>query len=357
MRIFNRNILTAAAIIILGIILYGGFYIVEIPDYAAYTKLMLHEVYTGENSDIVFLGSSKTYTSVCPEVVEDNLSMTAFDLTSSGQGLLGGYYLLKEYFNYHESKYVVLEMQENTLLGFERDVAGMAAGNCQISDALKKTGSTYWEYFKNAFSIDNYFRAFFSVSHYRSNFTFGFAKNRILSGDWINIIKNLPYGKYKGKGYINDDTCNGELIDKTIIKYDESVLTSETELCDKSLLYFEKIVDLCKKNNCQLILMTYPGIDNGLALNRVQECRDFYIEFAERYDLEYLNMMLCKEYSNVKDDAYDFMDAGHMNDSGARKFSYFVCKELKKVFDNEAYDADFYLSANEWASSRTTLIK
>lgn len=357
MRNSKKNILIATAVILTCIILYNFFCIVEMPDYAAYTKLMLYDMYTGEDCDIVFLGSSKTYSTICPEIIKENLSMTAFDLASSGQGMMGGYYLLKEYFDYHDTDYVVLEMQESKLLGFSLDGKGMNAGNYQITDALKKTNATYWEYFKEAYVFDNYFSAFFPVVHYRSNFTYNFAKNRIFSGQWLKIINNIPYGEYKSNGYLNEDYCNGEFIDKTIIEYDESVLCLDTELCEESLLYFEKTLELCKENNCKLILMTYPVTDHATSINKIQECNDFYSKFAQKYNVAYLNMMLCIGYCEVKDDAYDFSDAGHMNDSGAKKYSYFVCKELKKVFDEKNYAEDFYSSADEWAMDRKQMIE
>ncbi len=102
-------------------------------------------LYHGEDKDIIFLGSSKTYSTICPETVQENLGMSAFDLASSGQGMMGGYYLLEEYFKYHRANYVVLEMQENKLLGFGLDEKGIHAANYQITDALKKT----IEYFGN----------------------------------------------------------------------------------------------------------------------------------------------------------------------------------------------------------------
>ena len=357
MRSFKKNMLIAVAVILTCLISYSFFNIIEMPDYAVYTKLMLHDMYTGEDCDIVFLGSSKTYSTICPETVRENLSMTAFDLASSGQGMMGGYYLLKEYFDFHDTNYVVLEMQENKLLGFGLDGKGINAGNYQITDALKKTNSTYWNYFKEAYSFDNYFGAFLPVVHYRSNFTYGFAKNRIFSGQWLKIITNRPYGEYKGNGYLNEESYNGEFIDKTIIEYSESVLNFDTELCEDSVLYFEKTLQLCNENNCKLILITYPVTDHATSINKIQECNDFYSEFAQRYNLDYINMMLCKEYSVVKDDAYDFSDEGHMNDFGAKKYSYFVCEELKKVFNEEDYTADFYSTAKEWAIDRRQLVE
>ena len=89
-----------------------------------------------------------------------------------------------------------------------------------------------------------------------------------------------------------------------------------------------------------------------MSVNRIQECNDFYTELASKHGLEYLNMMLCKEYTMVKDDAYDFCDTGHMNDSGARKYTSYVCKELLKIINKENYKEDFYSSAEEWAYDR-----
>ena len=355
MRSFKKKLLMAGLTILLCVPLYMLFYIMEIPDYAAYTKLMLDEMYHGEDKDIIFLGSSKTYSTICPETVQENLGMSAFDLASSGQGMMGGYYLLEEYFKYHSANYVVLEMQENKLLGFGLDEKGIHAANYQITDSLKKDNRTFWKYFKEAYSFDNYFSAFFPVSHYRSNFTFTFAKNRLLSGEFLQILKTQPYGEYRGDGYLNGYTYNGEEVDKSIVLEGESVLTSDTELCEKSVEYFEKTLELCNKNKCRLILVTYPVIDSAGSLNRIQECRDFYVEFASRYDLDYLNMMLCKEYAKVKDDAYDFEDKGHMNDSGARKHTYYLCKELEHVFHGDDYSQNFYSNAYDWKETREAL--
>lgn len=352
MQSFKKKLFVIGMIALISVPLYMIFYILEVPDYAAYTRLMLNDMYNGEDSDIVFLGSSKTYTTICPETVQENLNMSAFDLTSSGQGMMGGYYLLEEYFKYHSAKYVVLEMQENKLLGFGLDEKGINAANYQITDSLKRNSTTYWNYFKDAYSFDKYFSAFFSVSHYRSNFTYSFSKNRVLSGDYKCIIRKQAYGEYKENGYLNEDSYNGEDVDRSIILWDESVLTPDTKLCTQSVEYFEKTIELCKKNDCQLILMTYPVIDSATSLNRIQECRDFYTEFALKYELDYMDMMLCKDYTEVKDDAYDFSDTGHMNDAGARKYTYYVCNELKRIFNGDDYSKDFYSDAREWLDVR-----
>ena len=103
--------------------------------------------------------------------------------------------------------------------------------------------------------------------------------------------------------------------------------------------------------------MTHPSIDNSTSVNRMQECNDFYTELASNYELEYLNMTMCKEYNMVKNDAYDFVDAGHMNDSGARKYTYYVCKELLKIINKENNKDDFYSSADEWAYDRRLLVE
>ena len=248
-------------------------------------------------------------------------------------------------------------MQENKLLGFELDEKGLRPENYQITDALKKNNSTYWEYFYNAYTFDNLFCAFVPVSHYRNNFTYHFSKNRLITGEWMNIVYNTPYGEYRRKGYITNEEYNGDTIDKTIVEYDKSILTVDTDLCDESLKFFEKTVELCEENNCQLILITYPQVDNSISVNRIQECNDFNTELASKYGLEYLNMMICKEYTMVKDDAYDFSDTGHMNDSGARKYTYYVCKELLKIINKENYKDDFYSSADEWAYHRRLLIE
>lgn len=353
----KKIVLSLLLAMVILLILSKALYILIIPDYAVFNKLMMDEVYNGEDSDIVFLGSSKTYTTICPEVVWNEIGMSAFDLCTSGQGTMGGYYLLQEYYRYHTPpKYVVIEMQENRLLGYEADQKGKAASNFQITDVIRKTSPVFWKYFYNAYSVDNYFSAFFPLSHYRSNFTFGFSLNRLLSGDAYKIATHKWMGAYKGKGYIAKDTRNGDDVDRTIIDYEESILPEGGQLCEESVKYFEKTLELCYENGSKVIIVTYPGIDNSLALNRMQECNDFYEKLCDKYELDYINMMFSKDYSKIKDDANDFIDEGHMNDLGARKHTDVLCKILQKVILGKEYDSEFYTTAEEWKQSRMGLL-
>lgn len=338
-------------------LLYSLLYFVIVPDYYVYTALTMKEtVYGGDDADIVFLGSSKTYSTISPDIVERELGLSAIDLCSSGQGMMGGYYMLKEYFNYHQAKYVVLEVQEGKLLGFNLDTKGRSAANYQITDSIKKTSPVFWEYFFNAYNIDNWFSAFIPLSHYRSNFTGGFALKRLKTGEALNVALKKPYGEYRGQGYINDDSYNGESIDCGTAEYLDDVLTPNVEVCTESVTYFEKTVALCQENDAQIILMTYPVTDHATSLSRMRGCYEFYTDLSKKNDVPYFDMMLCREYTMVKNDAYDFSDEGHMNDTGARKYSKYVCKELIKLFENKDYSRDFYNDINEWVTDRESFI-
>ncbi len=338
----RKKIIKIFLFVFIFIILYQILFYLIVPKYSAYSRLMIHEMYEIRDVDVVFLGSSKMYTTINPWVADEYLGLNTFDLASSGQQIRGSYYLLKEFMLKNRPRYVVMELQHGSLVG---EIAeGDSFADYIITDYLSRASSTYFEYCREAYPFEQWFEAFCRVYHYRDNFTYTKLAERIVTGDLFKLIRNEYIGEYLGKGFLTSYEKNGSVLPE---KSRLETLVSVETVDDEKMYYFERIVSLCNENGIKLILITIPGIDDTINEDIYQEDLEFYSELAKDHKVQYYDMSLCKAYCAVKDDHNDFFDGGHMNIWGAEKFTKALCGELDKIFRNENVDADFFSSYEE----------
>ena len=70
----------------------------------------------GENTDMIFVGTSRIYQGISPEIMENELGISnVCDAASPEQDIKGRYYLLKDMLETFSPEYVVLEAGINSL--------------------------------------------------------------------------------------------------------------------------------------------------------------------------------------------------------------------------------------------------
>ena len=80
--------------------------------------------------------------------------------------------------------------------------------------------------------------------------------------------------------------------------------------------YYEEIKQLCKDNNINLIAVMTPMCTNTKGLNYFEKVKQLYPEI---YNYE----------NAVEGDQY-FSSCGHLNDTGARRFTSIIIKDFFK---------------------------
>ena len=101
----------------------------------------------------------------------------------------------------------------------------------------------------------------------------------------------------------------------------------DTTLYPDTLEYFEKIVQLCKENNVELIVVSVPSPKNwsDARHDTIQElCKQYDVTY---YDLNKLDNVLALDWTT------DTLDRGdHLNMNGSKKVNAYFGKILKEKY-------------------------
>ena len=229
--------------------------------------------------DVIFLGDSLVYSSVSPMEIWNEYGYTTFNCAESAQLTSNAYKQLE----------VALEKQKPKVVMMESSVLFRDPKNQDIFDKI-------------VYEIKKYLPIISQHNNWK----------KYLSSDteykWINYDKGYKYIKIvrptrnNNRNYMNK---------KTLTK----------SIPEENLEAFDKIVELCKKNNIKLVLMSLPTQKtwNYDRHNTVKK-------YAEEKNVDFIDI-------NLEDIGLDWSvdtrDKGsHVNSYGSKKVSKFIGKYL-----------------------------
>ncbi len=325
--------MTAAVLGLLCLLIKGCNYLV-VDDVNSYTRLTLHEFYESEEEiETIFLGTSHCFRAYDPQVYEELTGECAYNLGSSSQNIDTSYYLLKEALKYQDIQKVYLDIYHEFLF-FNPDNRELVEANI-ISDYMKPSLN------KVSFILNRS-----SSEHYTNSF-FPFRRDWQLLGDFTYLKENLAkksQGSYKNyEPVVYDDeqyVSKGFVASYAVLNpenYEWIPKSKKVELSEDSsfaVSYLEKIVELCQKEEVELIFLTAPSYEEYLeTIDSYEMIHELVAGLAEKYQVTYWDFNLCSE-DRLDLSADDFMDVDHLNASGAEKvtrcLSEFVLNESDK---------------------------
>lgn len=314
-----------------------------------YTRVMLHEMYTApKEPEMVFLGGSTTYRHFDPEIWDKTTGLYTFNLGSSNQTAESSYYLLKEVFSQHDPKYCIYGLTSALFLQLE------AWENPQKDYIL-------FDYFKPSLNKFNYILSVLDGnSAYAGMLPFLRNKTSLSpalvrqnlekkqSENYRNYgydIYSTDYESYKGRGFVfsNRQTEAGAVGELTSYPFPQ--LPKDEEI----LTYFQKIMELCRQNDCELILVAPPVPRAHLALQGdYQQVCDFYQQLAQENGLTLFDFSMVRPEVLPLDDTA-FYDWVHMSGEGATAFSSVASEVVAKYLAGEEIDTEriFYATYQE----------
>lgn len=297
------------------------------------------------NYDVLIVGSSIAYSSFKSNLISAKLNTSSFNLSSPSINVKQLYYNVNEAIKYNKPQLLVVEAHS---LDIENSDEGkMLKFNFQNIDGQKNSINKI-KSIVNVFKSKNWIDAMFPTvrnHHEWANFDL---VDRNLSYTHTND-ENLGYKPLK-----TDDSKNR--IAKTIEKTPETYTIS-----DENSNYFQKIVNLCKKENIKLLLVRSPQI-------QYQSDRKYCKQIFEKtkqlsYDLGFDYIDYNYKYEEIGFEQTDFYDALHLNDKGANKLTLkFITDVSKKVdlVENKNLvhrEAEYYLEENRFLNARKILTK
>ncbi len=236
-------------------LIFAGFSNIFTPKADANTdgmSAMVTKAYLAEERDtidVLFLGNSNMYRAFNPIQLWQEQGITSCDIGMPGSNTVELYRKAVDFMKYQKPKMVVVE----TDCMFDGANTFDANGNLIVSKSTKIESKVKerMDAYKNSF--DNLDDAIMSGISYRwPLMKYKYRWKRIKSSDFTD-----EKGKYKfaAKGYVNG-------VEKKPFKYGTTYMGvndgSTAELSSNSDVYVKKLIELCKANNCQLMITSVP---------------------------------------------------------------------------------------------------
>lgn len=283
-----------------------------------------------ETIDVMFYGSSHTYSDINPAVLWDQEGISSYDLAGSLQPLWNTYYYMKESLKYQRPKVMVVELVRAIE---SRDY---------IEEARTVTNTFGMKFSKDKIEAiqvstpDNLIPYLLGYPVYHSRYT------ELSRADFAAYLGD-PHGK-ASKGYYP------LYVTKSYDSMaDMSEVTESSDLAPKSEEYLRKIIALAKEEDIPLVFMIspYQGIveSEQMIFNRCSEIAAEegipFLDFNQMYDELDL------------DPQTDMAEASHLNYRGTAKLSSYLASWLSEHYSlpdhrgDEQY-ASWEENAEDW---------
>lgn len=245
--------------------------------------------------DVLFLGDSLGYTSFSPLQIWEEQGFTSYAGCQPGQKINETYAMLATAFEKQNPRLVVMET--NTIFRDSGDFFG-------VQQRITEEMISYFPVFR----FHNIWKPLLLGPKYGEMTYKGFAIRSAIA-------------PYKGKDYM--------------AKNDK-----KREISEGIKMYMERIIDLCREHDAELILVSAPS-----PVNYNDQKHRALAKYAEEKQLKYVDLNLELERLGI-DWTSDTMDAGdHPNLTGAAKISRYIGSYLKENYnlpdhrEDEAYSA------------------
>lgn len=229
--------------------------------------------------DVIVVGDSLSYSSISPMVLWKNHGITSYVCGQAGQKIQETYYMLETAFETQRPSLVMLET--DTLFRGQPGVEG-------VKESIEELGNYYIPIFKG-------------------------------HDIWKTILidKQYPEENYKGFTF----RCAVQPYEKGnyMIETDQ-----KSEIPDNVVEYMEKILELCKNNKAELLLVGTPSPANYNYMRH-----NSIAAYADEKSLLYLDLNLKLKEVGI-DWKTDTLDKGdHLNLSGAERVSTYLGEYLQ----------------------------
>ena len=316
------------------------------------SKNMWEGFYKEKNLDTLFIGSSVCQRTFNPYIIDERLKTNSFNMGTPAQILSQTYEGINETIKRHKIKTVVLGIGYFTFTQKENLNAEIAFINAKIGEKSIKEKikeGTHFIFSKNHVkkteSINYFFPWIYNNVGFNPSKVLENIEAKIKNKNLKNGKENIIYNIGKGFGIAKTSHNYNDVGDKI------SNLIYSKEIYQENFEYLEEIVEICKKNNVELIVINSPhaiydilgyGEEYFSIMNRLKE-------FFEDLNTSYYDFNLIKP-SIFKSEEDFFYDYEHLNQKGSTEFSKSFAGFMKLREKGENMDKYFYTPEEYLAS-------
>lgn len=258
--------------------------------------------------DVLFMGDSHVGMNVDPSTLWQEQGIASYICWAGTQPVWNTYYYLRECMKTQNPKLVVMDvhMATNDVVyadyeAMVKTIVGMRWSQNKI-DAIKVSASP--EYLTDVFLE-------FPTYHYR--------------------YSDLTTEDFSYYFWQKDTSIQGGPFSQNEVPInitDPSLITECEKLADKEDDYLHRIIAYCKEQNVPLLLIASPYDANELELRRYNEIK----KIAEENGLDFLYFNEFYEDLGINTEN-SFIDLGHLNENGIKKYSTYLAEYLKCHYD------------------------
>lgn len=248
--------------------------------------------------DIIFFGSSHSYSSFSPDIIEEETGFISYNFATQQQPIYITYHYMIEALKTQKPKYFVLDTlmltadEEYTTEGVVRDALDKMKFSKNKIEAIKVSVENKEDRMSYYLNIIKYHTRYSELN--------------------LNDIKiGLNQIGLKNRGFISLPSNNEIMIDNSELLN----ITDELKISNKNLEYLEKIVKLAQENNITLIFVKTPC---NLTEKQVKNI-NWIKEYSHKNDINFIDYNLNMNDLNLE--IGDFYDYGHLSGTGAEKLS------------------------------------
>ncbi len=272
-----------------------------------------------ENSvDVLILGSSHAFKSFYPEILWEEYGYSSYVMSASIQPLWFSYYYLEEALKTQTPKLVVLEayrFQEQSDYTSRQTVTNNLYG--------MKWSKTKWDAFRVGIPTkeESEDKALLNTPWEFSNYHSRYSE--LSAEDFLEDYANPAYEYFKG------GSCSEGVYAKKPMPDIASFEKKPGPITEKNETWYRKLLELAAANGIPVLTVLAPMPTTQECYSRMLTAR----AIAEEYGQTFIDYNDHYEELNI-DFKTDIMDqAGHLNKSGAEKFSSAVGKYISEHYD------------------------
>lgn len=298
----GKKIIKRAAVILLLFTFLAGLQRLLMPKYMEDIHIleggMVEEYYDQDKDhDVIFIGDCEVYTNFSPAVLWEDYGINSYIRGSAEQLLWQSYYLLEETFSYEKPKVVVFnvlammfnEPQKESYNRMTLDGMRWSASKIKCIEASMTEEESFIEYV-------------FPILRYHTRW------DQLTKVDFDYFWKKDPV------------TFNGYFMRTDVMPAEnvpEGRKLSDYRFGERAYAYLDRIMELCRENNAELILIKAPS----LYPHWYEEWDRQMLDYAYGHQLKYYNFLDAIDEIGL-DYSTDTYDSGlHLNLSGAEKLS------------------------------------
>lgn len=304
---YLKRIVSAVILFGMVILIFGRY-----AEIARYPRTGLYDFYNKiekDTVDVLCVGSSHVYCSINPVQMYDDYGIAAYDLSAGSQAIWYSYYFILEALKTQKPDVVILDVY--TVIEpdgyFDKKIEGNLLN--------MKPSYTKYEALRAADADDIASILFeFPITHSR-----------------YKQLQKEDYSIRKNNGFFL-----GYLYETRIVPYSKEQITDVRggvemdPISRKAEEYLRKTIERMKKDEIDLILVNapWPNITEG-----AQKKYNYVQKIADEYGIPFLNGCLYTEEIGLDYTVDSMGDGGHLNYTGAAKYTRWLCNYLKENYE------------------------